>query len=157
VEQLLDPVPFPVTPAPLSSTFTSLPNLKPSDPPPTPAKIDEPILVIDVEDDFDFSSWDETSAIRLKSHGNGQPWLMEKMFSLNSLEGYLRTFSALHEYHERYPEDAALRGSEKGDIVDRLMRDIADGLTKDGAKGQEKEGEILGGWPLILMMIKKKL
>lgn len=127
VEKLLDPIPFPV-------------------PVPQP-RIDE----------FDYSSWDETSAIRLKTEEDGKPWLMYKMFTLETLEGYLRTFSALHEYHEKIPEDKEKKGRGKdGDIVDRLMGEIGDGLREEGPKGGEAEGEILGGWPLVLMMIKKK-
>lgn len=101
-------------------------------------------------------------------------WLMRKTFTRASLEGYFRTWSALHAYHEAHPEDAALRRNGKGrgteseeeaegDIVDRLMRDIWAGRAESaeqaesalGFAGAEEE-EIEGAWPLVLMMIKKK-
>ena len=84
---------------------------------------------------------------------------MTKTFTLPTLEGYLRTLSGLVSYHEAHPEDAERtgKGGEEGDVVDRLVETIRVGLEKDGKRGEEGNGEIVGGWPLVLMMIKKKV
>lgn len=73
---------------------------------------------------------------------------MKKTFTREQMEGYFRTFSALHSYHEAHPDDLAKRGKE-GDIVDRVIKRIW-GEVDEGVR------EIEAGWPLVLMMIKKK-
>lgn len=102
--------------------------------------------------------WEPSFAIRLKSGANGEKWLMTNKFTKSSLEAYLRTWSSLHAYHEANPDDLAKRGKGmmEGDIVDRVMGKIWAGREEDGPQGDEGNGEILGGWPLVLMMIKKK-
>lgn len=139
VEGLLDAVPFQITPSPpkrlslAGSTFI-------------PDRIEEPLL-----DQVEDTTWDPSSAVRLKIM-DGKEWLMTKTFTMRSLEGYLRTWSALHAYHEAHPEDAARKGKgqTEGDIVDRLVRQVAEEMGKDA------EEEFEAGWPLVLMMIKKK-
>ena len=222
VEGLLDDVPFPVSPAALSSPeatgsreelLRGLPPLAEGLGHPVSDKV---FQGRDLGDNGEINGlgaeeWDAGSAVRLKwdtttaapgsalnsalndfpsssssafaaSHspqadgikGNNNTerhqWLMRKTFTRASLEGYFRTWSALHAYHEAHPEDAALRGKVKGtgeeaegDIVDRLMRDIWAGRaeragqagSRSGSAGA-KEEEIEGAWPLVLMMIRKK-
>ena len=158
VEGLLDQIPFPLTPSPYPDTST-LPDLDADDPSPSSERIDEPLLPpLGGDESFDFSSWDPHTAIRLKRHPDGSPWLMRKMFTLPTLDGYLRTWSSLHTYHESHPEDAARtdQGPVEGDIVDRLVGRIAVGMGGEGPRGGEQKGEIEGAWSLTLMMIKKK-
>lgn len=152
VEALLDPVPFPVKPEHISASSKTL-QLSSL----TFGRdvIPEPALPDPQEDSFDFSSWDPHSAVRLKTLDDVQ-WLMRKKFTLRTLEGYLRTWSALHAYLEAHPDDAAKKGRGKdGDVVDRVMVDIAAGLRESGMN-VDAEDEVEVGWPLVLMMIKKK-
>jgi hypothetical protein len=132
--------------------------------------------------------WDAASAVRLKWDSAGRSdnvtaatptdagpsskgkhqWLMRKTFTRDSLEGYFRTWSALHAYHEANPDDAAKKGrGEQGDIVDRLMAEIwagkqqqigpaEDGLGREVGQRDGSGDTIEGAWPLVLMMIKKK-
>lgn len=150
VEAYLDPVPFPVTPNPSPSIADLLPPLESGLHHPKISNISETRL--DTSDKADFSSWDSTTAIRLRNdiaeNGKEQEWLMKKTFTRDQLEGYFRTWSALHSYHEAHPDDLAKKGKE-GDIVDRVMKEIWDNVG-EGVK------EIEAGWPLVLMMIKKK-
>lgn len=140
VEGLLDAVPFPVTPAPppkielAGSSFT-------------PDRIDEPALP-----EVDNPTWDASTAVRLKEM-DGKQWLMTKTMTMDSLAGYLRTWSALHAYHEAHPEDAKRKGNGPvdGDIVDRLVGKVTEEMGEKDARG---EFEV--GWPLVVMMIKKK-
>ena len=83
---------------------------------------------------------------------------MRKMFTFPTLEGYLRTWSSLHTYHESHPDDTANtgKGPVNGDIVERLVGKIAMGIEGEGPRGGEQKGEVEGAWPLTLMMIKKK-
>lgn len=152
VEALLDPVPFPVTPTTPATADTALTLSGLSF---GRDVIAEPVLPDPENDAFDFSSWDANSAVRLKTL-DGAQWLMRKKFTLRTLEGYLRTWSALHAYLEAHPDDAAKKGKGRdGDVADRVMVDIAEGLRESGMKmGAEDEVEV--GWPLVLMMIKKK-
>ena len=153
LDGLLDRVPFPTPPSPPPSLPPSIPNLYPSTNPPVPEHIDEPTLQ-PLADDLAIQNWDTTTAIRLKKHDDGSPWLLTKTFTLETLEGYLRSWSALHTYHESHPDDAARRGhGRNGDIVDRLVDDIREGLDREG---QVNDDEILCGWPLVIMMIKKR-
>ncbi|KAK4685911.1 trans-aconitate 3-methyltransferase, partial [Tremellales sp. Uapishka_1] len=84
--------------------------------------------------------WDPASALRIKTL-HGERWLMTKTFSLSSLEGYFRTWSSLHSYLEKHPDS---------DIIETLMEKIQAGIPEG------KKDEIELGWPLVLMMIKKK-
>lgn len=183
VENLLDQVPFPVQVSQQSiesqqSLLARLPPLESNaasplksqaHPHPTsdnianapPASLSEECV----------SAWDPTTAVRLKADtvdaavlpgetgaggSENRQWLMRKTFTRHALEGYLRTWSALHAYHEAHPEDAAKRGTEGGDVVDRTVKRIWDERERDGALGGEGEKEIEGAWPLVLMMVKRK-
>lgn len=152
VEAFLEPVPFPVIPQPSQSLVAELPALESGSSHPKTSKINETPLADQDGDSFDFSSWDPVTAVRLRTDvsadGKEEPWLMRKTFDRSQLEGYLRTFSALHSYHEAHPDDKAKKGKE-GDIVDRVVEQIWAG------RGEGAE-EIEAGWPLVLMMIKKK-
>ncbi|RSH87039.1 hypothetical protein EHS25_003527 [Saitozyma podzolica] len=158
VEALLDPVPFPTRPDPNTELVGSLPPLTPGQGAPTLSFVSEPVLATPpgIGLEFDADEWDRTTAVRLKSDSDS-PWLMRKTFKMDQLETYFRSFSALHEYHEKHPEDRAKKGrGAEGDIVDRLMGKVVQGLEADGPRGDEEQGEVEVGWPLVLMMIKKR-
>lgn len=152
VEGLLDAVPFPVSPAHTTATdqlLASLPDLE--DPPPVhpvAAGIAEPAPVPGS------SGWDPSTAVRLKSNSDGDKYYLRRRWRSPQLEGYLRSASALHTYHEKHPDDKAKRGSKEGDIVERLVGKIREGLREEGVDIDKNEVEF--AWPLVLMMIKRE-
>lgn len=97
------------------------------------SKIDEPALPSRLE------GWDPESAVRLK-FTNG----IKRKWNLSQLEGYMRTFSALHAFHEAHPEDKKVDG---GDVVSRYINKV---------KSELGGGEFDVEWPLVLMMIKRE-
>lgn len=144
VEGLLDAVPFPVTPAPDARLLEDLPSIYDGGHP-VASSIDEPIAL-------DGKGWDASTAVRIKSDSLGRQWFLRPANTWNwdNLEGYLRSASALHVYHEAHPEDKAKRGKE-GDIVQRLLHDLKSGLAEEGERGDTVDV----AWPLVLMMISK--
>lgn len=147
VEGLLDAVPFPVTPTTPSIDLSTFPSLDghpavPAvlSPEPTPPPIDG----------VDEAQWDASTAVRIKGSAEGR-WMLPKTFTWGKFEEYMRSWSSLTSYHEAHPEDLAKRGrGEHGDIIDRLIHSLK---TQMGTAGQDK---IDVGWPLVVMMIKKK-
>jgi hypothetical protein len=133
VEGLLDQVPFPVQPT--TPSLTALTGF------PVPAEIDEP-------QSTGMSGWDSSTAVRIKtsSADSSSPWLMRKKLSWTNFGAYLRTWSALHSYHEDHPEDRAL--GKDGDIVGRVVGKLRQEF------GDVEEVEV--GWPLSVVMIKKE-
>ncbi|ODN92089.1 hypothetical protein L198_05761 [Cryptococcus wingfieldii CBS 7118] len=146
VENLLDDVPWPTTPTPVS------------------ANIQQTIAKDGLAaSQADHGGWDISTAIRIR-HSPESPFLMEQSWSLAQLEGYLRTFSAVHEYFAANPEDKAKRigkgqedgkGSPSGDVVERVVWELGQELEKAGVLKNGK-GKIEVVWPLVLMMIKKE-
>ncbi|KAJ7116040.1 hypothetical protein C8R44DRAFT_675592 [Mycena epipterygia] len=69
------------------------------------------------------------------------------------LHGYLRTFSALHRYHETFPED--LQHSD-GDIATRFLRTLMETAQVPlGEEGENMTVEV--EWPLALVIARKEL
>ena len=62
------------------------------------------------------------------------------------LQQYLRTWSSLHTYHKRYPED--LKRPE-GDISVRFWNSLKAGV------GAKDEDTVEIEWPLALMLVQK--
>ena len=76
---------------------------------------------------------------------------MRKTVTWADLQAYLRTWSALHTYHERFPED--LQRAD-GDIAERLVRALKSGVEGDGrAVGEGDEVEL--EFPLALLLATK--
>ncbi|KAG8957233.1 hypothetical protein FRC03_010354 [Tulasnella sp. 419] len=73
--------------------------------------------------------------------------ILRKKLTWEGLQAYFRTWSSLHSYHEKNPDDKARKGRGKdGDIVERFVESL-----KDEIGGNEVTIE----WPLTLIMIKK--
>ncbi|KAJ7654386.1 hypothetical protein DFH06DRAFT_513091 [Mycena polygramma] len=74
-------------------------------------------------------------------------------WSGDGLDGYLRTFSALHRFHDAYPED--LQRAD-GDIATRFLRQLmAAAQVPAGPEGEAQEVEV--EWPLALVIARKEL
>jgi hypothetical protein len=68
------------------------------------------------------------------------------------LHGYLRTFSALHRYHEAFPED--LKRAD-GDIATRFLRTLMEGAGVPlDESGEEALVEV--EWPLALILARRE-
>lgn len=156
VEGLLDAVPYPIAPERTAITealLAQLPDLESLSPTPPPHPIADAIA--EPAPTSGSSGWDPTTAIRLKSGSTGDKWFLRRRWTSGPLEGYMRSASALHAYHEKHPEDLAKKGGKDGgDIVDRLVNQIREGLKKEGIDIDKEEVEF--AWPLVMMMIKRE-
>jgi len=84
-----------------------------------------------------------------------RPVILRKQTTWAGLMDYLRSFSALHTFHERYPAD--LRDPE-GDIAVRFLRRLKDVVAKQhGKTGTDlrEEDEVTIEWPLALILAKR--
>ncbi|EIW66259.1 hypothetical protein TREMEDRAFT_35179, partial [Tremella mesenterica DSM 1558] len=155
VEGLLDSIPFPIYPSStsLSIDLNSLPSLNGGHP--INSTIQEPLPpseeIRDSDRDWD-SDWDSSTALRLKSSSKG-PWALQKSFTWENLEEYLRSWSSYASYLDAHPEERQFRGKgAQGDLVDRLLVNLK---TSVGQQGEAKNG-VEVAWPVVLMLIKKK-
>ncbi|KAJ7224230.1 hypothetical protein GGX14DRAFT_424756 [Mycena pura] len=81
------------------------------------------------------------------------PILRKTMTWGDGLNGYLRTFSSLHRYHEAFPDDLT---RADGDIATRFLRSLmAAAQVPLGEKGEAQEVEV--EWPLALVVARKEL
>lgn len=139
VEGLLDRVPFPVDAEPDAELVAELPDLDGHGHPKTDHIAEPPATGME--------GFDPSSTVRIKA-GDSGTWYLKKTWDLAHLEGYLRSASAVHAYHEANPDDKAKKGNgENGDIVDRIVHRIRQGL------GQDDQFEV--AWPMVLMMIRR--
>lgn len=75
--------------------------------------------------------------------------LIGRETTFDDLKPYFRTWSAVHRYHEKHPEDKGRIGRGKhGDIVDRFVEEMKDKLP-------EHTAEVEIEWPIYMMMVKK--
>jgi trans-aconitate 3-methyltransferase len=77
--------------------------------------------------------------------------IFRKEMSFEDLDNYLRTWSALHTFHTKHPED---RDHVDGDIVTRLINRLKEGMAEDL---KSVPGKFDVEWPIALIMIKKAL
>ncbi|KDQ53965.1 hypothetical protein JAAARDRAFT_136509 [Jaapia argillacea MUCL 33604] len=81
---------------------------------------------------------------------NPLPVIMRKKMTWNDLLTYLRSWSSLHTFHEKYPEDLK---REDGDIAVRFWKSL-----QEGARGESRgieEDQIELEWPLALIMVRR--
>jgi len=72
---------------------------------------------------------------------------MSKKVKWEAVGAYLHTFSSLHTYHQKHPEDKAKTGKGKdGDIADRVLEALKERVGEDTVEIIE---------PLTLLMIRK--
>ncbi|KAG9013134.1 hypothetical protein FRB94_003574 [Tulasnella sp. JGI-2019a] len=89
--------------------------------------------------------WDMPSDEEFKTDS-----ILQKKLTWEGIRSYLWTWSSLHNYHEKNPEDKERRGKgQDGDIADRFIETLR-GKVPPGTETLEV------AWPVSLMMIKKK-
>jgi len=71
---------------------------------------------------------------------------MQKKMMWIDFQQYLRTWSSLHAYHERYPEDLE---RPDGDIVLRFWKSLKDEVGADDQDIVDIE------WPLALILARR--
>jgi len=78
-----------------------------------------------------------------------QPVILRKQMTWDDLLSYFRTFSSLHTYHERYPDDLK---NPDGDIAVRFWRSLREHTGQE----QKSDSDIIEvEWPMALMMVRR--
>ena len=82
-----------------------------------------------------------------------RPVILRKEMTWAELMGYFRTFSALHNFHEKYPGDLE---REDGDIATRFWRRLKQEVASvDGKDVPKDEDMITIEWPLALILARR--
>lgn len=80
---------------------------------------------------------------------NTRPVILHKKMTWDNLLAYLRTFSSLHTFHEKYPQDLE---RTDGDIAVRFLNRLKDDVARqNGEAGEEVDVE----WPLALILARR--
>lgn len=88
--------------------------------------------------------------------GEKHPVILRKYLSWESFEQYLRTWSSLHDYLARHPDD---KDAEGRDIVDRFVRQVREEGEKTPSHGVDLESwkdGFTAEWPLALILLRKR-
>ncbi|TFY53666.1 hypothetical protein EVG20_g10013 [Dentipellis fragilis] len=85
------------------------------------------------------------------------PVLLRKRVTWEDLLAYLRSSSALHTFHERYPEDLK---NPDGDLAARFCRSLqehvrSERIERGESKEQADRDEIDIEWPVAIMLVKR--
>lgn len=83
--------------------------------------------------------------------------------SWSSLLDYLGSFSSLHTFKQRYPED---EGKEGGGIERRFLRVLREGVREDlegvredlereGGQGEGEEVDVDVEWPMAVILVRR--
>ncbi|KAI0795021.1 S-adenosyl-L-methionine-dependent methyltransferase [Abortiporus biennis] len=84
---------------------------------------------------------------------NPRPVILRKKMTWESFYGYLGTFSSLHTFHEKYPEDL---NNPNGDISMRFLRNLQQFVAKEDGKDKVADtDEIDVEWPLASILAKR--
>ncbi|EGN94512.1 hypothetical protein SERLA73DRAFT_188454 [Serpula lacrymans var. lacrymans S7.3] len=78
--------------------------------------------------------------------------ILRKKMSWDDLLSYLHTWSSLHTFHERNPED---KQRPEGDIALRFWRSLMEHAQKEEGTEVQGKDEVEIEWPLAVMMVKK--
>lgn len=81
-----------------------------------------------------------------------RPVILSKSIAWNDLLSYLRTFSSLQTYHERFPDD--LHHSD-GDIAVRFWRTLMQEAGIQEGKTLEGVDQVHVEWPMVVLLFKK--
>ena len=79
--------------------------------------------------------------------------IMSNPVTLEGLEAYLRTWSSMHTYLEKFPDVAAMRGKgAKGDPVDRVISELK-GVLEEG--GVQEDSTFTVDTAVVLLLYRK--
>lgn len=81
-----------------------------------------------------------------------RPVILNKRVTWDQFLAWLRTSSALHTFHEKFPED--LKHPE-GDISARFWKSIKDGVEKQEGRAVKDDDQLQLDWPLTLLLVKR--
>ncbi|KAI0330664.1 S-adenosyl-L-methionine-dependent methyltransferase [Cubamyces sp. BRFM 1775] len=84
---------------------------------------------------------------------NARPVILRKRMSWEELLGYFRTWSPLHTFHEKHPEDLQ---REDGDIAVRFWRKLKEEVARaEGKEVPKDEDPVDIEWPLALILARR--
>ncbi|KAJ3842710.1 S-adenosyl-L-methionine-dependent methyltransferase [Lentinula raphanica] len=94
------------------------------------------------------------------------PVILRSQSTWNGLLGYFHTFSSLHNYIEKHPDDAKNHGGQS--IAERTWSELMEGAEKEEKERKELEGEdgskdfhikgedeLVVEWPVAMILVKK--
>ena len=78
---------------------------------------------------------------------------MSNSATFAGLEAYMRTWSSVHTYLERFPDVAAMRGKgAEGDVVDRIISKLK-GMLEEG--GVLEDSTFTQDTAMVLLLYRK--
>ena len=80
-----------------------------------------------------------------------RPVILRKTMAWSDLLAYFRTFSSLHTFHEKHPEDLE---DPNGDIAMRFLKSLKELVSRQGGAVEDSD-KIDVEWPLALILAKK--
>ena len=80
-----------------------------------------------------------------------RPVILRKTMTWSDLLAYFRTFSSLHTFHEKHPEDLE---DPNGDIAVRFLKSLKELVSREGGAVEDSDN-INVEWPLALILAKK--
>lgn len=108
------------------------------------------------------SEWEEVErreyepAMEGPGTGKGER-LMWKNITLGGMEGYLRTFSAYHNWKEAHPEKKARAEGGEGDVVDEMFDEILEAEPEWKEHGENwRDKEVETEWGSVILMARRK-
>jgi hypothetical protein len=79
--------------------------------------------------------------------------IMSKPATFEGLEAYLRTWSSVYEYSEKFPDVAAMRGKgAEGDVVDRIITKLKNILKEEGIP---EDNTFIQDTAMVLLLYRK--
>jgi hypothetical protein len=87
--------------------------------------------------------------------GDKYPVILKKYLDWDSFDKYLRTWSSLHDYLAKHPDD---KDAEGQDIVNRFVQEVRKkGGKIPGAAAEAWKDGFTAEWPLALLLLRKRL